>query len=62
MAGKKYWKILRVVMVIMSENIGFITRFQEDLATLYKYVGNGNGYLRNFLQLCLGIYSIIVLY
>ena len=25
MAGKKYWKILRVVMVITSENIGFIT-------------------------------------
>ena len=24
MAGKKYWKILRVVMVITSENIGFI--------------------------------------
>ena len=25
MAGKKYWKISRVVMVIKSENIGFIT-------------------------------------
>ena len=25
MAGKKYWKILRVVLVITSENIGFIT-------------------------------------
>ena len=25
MAGEKYWKISRVVMVIMSENIGFIT-------------------------------------
>ena len=25
MAGKKYWKISRVVMVITSENIGFIT-------------------------------------
>ena len=26
MAGKKYWKILLVVMVITCENIGFITR------------------------------------
>ena len=25
MAGEKYWKISRVVMVIMSEYIGFIT-------------------------------------
>ena len=24
MAGEKYWKISRVVMVITSENIGFI--------------------------------------
>ena len=24
MAGEKYWKISHVVMVIMSENIGFI--------------------------------------
>ena len=25
MAGEKYWKISRAVMVITSENIGFIT-------------------------------------
>ena len=25
MASKKYWKILREVLVITSENIGFIT-------------------------------------
>ena len=29
MAGKKYWKISRVVMVITSENIGFITSGQR---------------------------------
>ena len=30
MAGEKYWKISRVVMVIMSENIGFITSGQRN--------------------------------
>ena len=29
MAGEKYWKISRAVMVITSENIGFITSSQR---------------------------------
>ena len=47
MAGEKYWKISRVVMVIMSEYIGFITSGHKatsdksNIFTIYgKIIGN----------------------
>ena len=38
MAGEKYWKISHVVMVITSENIGFITsghKAMSDNSNMY---------------------------
>ena len=37
MAGEKYWKISRVVMVITSENIGFITSGEFNWKLLHLY-------------------------
>ena len=42
MAGEKYWKISRVVMVIMSEYIGFITsghKATSDKSNIFTIYG-----------------------
>ena len=42
MAGKKYWKISHVVMVITSENIGFITsgcKATSDKSNIFTIYG-----------------------
>ena len=42
MAGEKYWKISRVVMVIMSEYIGFITsglKAKSDKSNIFTIYG-----------------------
>ena len=37
MAGEKYWKISHVVMVITSENIGFITSGRRP-RVMFQYI------------------------
>ena len=42
MAGEKYWKISRVVMVIMSEYIGFVTsghKVTSDKSNIFTIYG-----------------------